>query len=343
MLAGAAPVTNVSLAPVANEGGFLTVSANAFLRTSANDFSSDGDITTLFDFGNVISFGQPLGTLDAVGDIDNDVSKSIISPTAGPLYYDFDLSDSLALPKTGDSVTVNEDINIPADIPLEKILDDPTVDTPGLSGGTVKPLVIDEPIQIATFTLPSVNSMLREGGALEVAAAVHTTQRAYESQLSAVIASNLNRDGILPATAPTRAQPVVAELARMVAFETVGQQPHIRPDETVQASDDLPLEPVQATPTTLQPVAAHMDDSSIFRTATNTTTNDETATHTFQAASPAGETTPNLAERIENDQQAARVTTFAEWPVLATVIAGYLLIERRSPQAIQAVPTLRRR
>ncbi len=240
-------------------------------------------------------------------------------------------------------VTTSDDITIPVDIPIKKIFDEPTVDTPGLSGGTIKPLVIDEPIQIAAFTLPSDNSALREGGALEVAAAVNTTRRAYESQLSAVIASNLNRDGILPATAPARAQPVVAELARMVAFETVGLQPHVRPDKTVQASDDQPIEPSQTTPATLQPVAAHLEDAPIFRTVTDKATSDETATKTSKAVSHVGKTTTNLAERIDNEHQAARVTNFAEWPVLATVIAGYLLIERRSPQAIQAVQTPPRR
>ena len=365
MLAGTALVANVSLAPVANEGGFITVSTNGFLRTSANDFSSDaisfnrsfGDFT-LFDFGNVISFDQVLGTLDAAGDSSGithgNIASSIASttagpttgPTTGPLYYDFDLSDSLVLPKTGESVTVNDDINIPVNIPveniLENILDEPAVDTPGLSGGTVKPLVIDEPIQIAAFTLPSVNSMLHEGGALEVAAAVHTTQRAYESQLSAVIASNLNRDGVLPATAPVRAQPVVAELARMVAFETVEQQA-VRTGETVQTADDLRIDPAPTTPATLQPVSAQLDSAPALRNSASEATSNDRVIRTTQAFLHDETTSPNLAERIDNEHQAARVTTFAEWPVLATVIAGYLLIERRSPQAAPTVQTPPRR
>ena len=359
MLAGTAIVADVSLAPVANEGGFITVSANGFLRTSANDFFSDavffngsfGDFT-LFDFGNVISFDQVLGTLDADGDSSGithgDIASSIASPaigpvagpTAGPLHYDFDLSESLVLPTTGDSTLAN----VEADSPLEKVLDEPSVDTPGLSGGTVKPLVIDEPIQVAGFTLPSVHSSRREGGVLAVATAVHTTQHDYESQLSAVIANNLNRDGKLPTTAPVRAQPVVAELARMVAFETVEQQQAIRTNEAVQAVDDHRIDSAPASPVMLQPVSAQLDTGPALRISASEATSDEQATHATHAIPHDEPTSPNLAERIDNEQQAARVATFAEWPVLATVITGYLLIERRSPQAVRAaqVPPRRR-
>jgi len=278
----------------------------------------------------------------------SNASKPITRAEGKPLFsgFDFDLLDTLTqnplLPKTKGDISLKDNVNASVDLPVDNLPDNfpegPTGDPPGLGGKTAKLLVIDEPIQLAAFSLPAVDSTKQEGGTLEVAAAVHTTQHAYESQLSAVIASNLDRNGILPATAPTRVQPVVAELARMVAFETVGQQPVVRADNSVQTTDSPRMTPAQTTPMTQQTISAQLDNTPTHRTSASKVARDVPATHTsFPAFLPASETTSNLAERIEAEQiehgeLAARVTTFAEWPVLATVIAGYLWIERRSPQ-----------
>ena len=366
MLSGVSLTTPVLLAPNVYEGGFITVSTAGFLQTEANNFLFDADSLsftangfTSFDFDYVVSdatvrFGQPLGTLNAVDDSGSGAALSIAAPTLGPTHgptlVEFDLSDTLFI-KPADPPVEKIDSSVEPKIVVDTSHDSLANVPQGLSGNTTKPLVIEDPIRIGPVSLNSRNtddSDVREGGALAVAAMVNTTQRAYETQLSAVIANNLNRDGLLPTAAPNRVRPVVAELARAVAFETIGQQ--AIPTSEIDRVIGGPLhEPSQTTQPTLEPVAAQPRDTpSAGDWAAGKAAIDATNTHTAIIFRDGEETSADLAERIENEQHAAQISiaTFAQWPTLATVIAGYLLLERRSDPsspAVQTPPRYRRR
>ena len=372
MLSGVSLTTPVTLVPTVYEGGFITVSSissTSFLQADANNFLFDVDRLsftasgfTSFGFGDVVSnnvvsdavvrgtivhFGQPLGSLNAVGDSDSDAASSIAAPTLGPTLVEFDLSHTLVVKPVNPPV---EKIDSPVKPKIDvNTSHDSLASAPaGLPGNTTKPLVIEDPIRIGPVSLNSRNaddSEVREGGALAVAAMVNTTQRAYETQLSAVIANNLNRDGLLPAAAPNRVRPVVAELARAVAFETIGQQ--AIPTSKIDRVIGGPLhEPSQTTQPTLEPVAAQLRDTPAANDwAAEKVARDATNTHAAIIPQDSEENSGNLAERIENEQHVAQISiaTFAQWPTLATVIAGYLLIERRRVPSSRMVQTPPRR
>ncbi len=347
MLSGISFTTNVSLVPIQSEGGFLTVNTNGFFSTTANNFLSDADsfnqpldVFALTYQWQLINTGQLLGAAaDTTG---NEAASSFATPTLRPTLLDFDLSDTLVLEppisSTGNSVTQDKEI-----IDVDDLHDNFSNDAPGLPGKTLKPLVIEDPIQIGTIPPNSDEFEQREGGALEVAAMVNTTQRAYETQLSAAIVHNLNRDGMLPTTAPTPTRPVVAELARAIAFETLGQQQGNQTGEMNRATSGQLREPTQATPQKIEPVSVQLRVTPAGRTSTEKAESNESSTQVYAASHVGEDSAAYLAERIENEQQAAQIATFAQWPTLATVIAGYLLIERRSPKSAQTVQTPPRR
>ncbi|NOZ40284.1 MAG: hypothetical protein GXP24_08675 [Planctomycetes bacterium] len=369
MLSGNSPVAHVSLALSAGEGGFITVSANSFLQTNANNFLFDagslnqtiGDFT-LLDIGQTVSFGEPLVTSGAASDFDLDSSAPVFTvnrtndlgidspfpaflgnetsgneanssiaptfgPTIGPSLYDLDLTDVQAqeplLPTTGNSDAL-DDKNTLAEDHTNAQTDGP----PGLQGKTTQLLVIEDPIQIVSSPLNTDRSGQREGGALEVATAVHNTQQAYETQLSAVIAHNLDRNAVLPTTVATPARPVVAEIARAVAFETLGQQRVISTGEIDRVKVQPLRESTEVTSPRLNPVAAQLRTTPADSTAAVNATIDAT-TQSSRALRSAKGTAANLVERIENEQQSAQIANFAQWPTLATVIASFLLIETR--------------
>ena len=69
---------------------------------------------------------------------------------------------------------------------------------------------------------PFTNSA--EGGPIEVALAVVETQQAFEAKMFSAVAALLDHENILAQPTPPVAQPFSGELARSVAFETVGLQ-----------------------------------------------------------------------------------------------------------------------
>ena len=340
MLSGSSLTTEFVNVSLVGEGGFLAVNTSGFLLTDANNFLFDADSfgqpTTRFGLSTQwqpTGVGQQIIVPNYSSTFDNEAASSI-APTIGPALYDFDLSGKQVLDVR--VLTSGED-DLSSD--NEKILvDNPPYaranDSPGLQGKTTKFLVNEDSIQIVASLRNSDRRDQREGGTLEVAAVVLTTQRAYETQLSAVIVSNLNRDGMLPTTAPTLRQPVVAELARAVAFETIGLRTEVQAVEATQMTEGPLVEP---TPSTLEPVATLQHVPSLRHPSATETMTGETTANTSTISGRSEDSATYLAERVENEQQAAQAIHFAQWPTLATLITGYLLIEHRSPQAAETV------
>lgn len=362
MLSGSSLTIEFDNGTLVGEGGFLAVNTSGFLLADANNFLFDADSfsqpTTGFGRSrqwHSVGAGQQITVPDFFGTHGDEAASSIALPATEPSFYDFGLSDSLVqeplLPTIGNGVLLVDGNDVSLDVPADDIDDDlfdePTNDSPRLSGGNAKMLVIDDPIQIVASQLNTDRHDQREGGTLQVAAVVHTSQRAYELQLSAIIAHNLNRDGVLPTTLPMQTQPVVAELARVVAFETLGQQEVIPKGDIDRVSRGQFREPTQATPLMLEPVSAQLRLTPVRRSSTNNSATDEIETHISKSSRGGEDSMANLAERVvervDDEQQAAQIITFAQWPTLATVIAGYLLVERRRPQAAQTVQTPPRR
>jgi len=367
----------VSISPV-QEGGFITVNANSFLLNGANDFLledvSFSSLTVeplLVDQWNFIR-AAGISRLDfrvAPEALPDDAGSNI---TISTVSQQIDVTvpvHGISITDTTDDAGFDQSLNSPSSEPqVQKSFVEPANDSISGNDENVKTLEVassaatnnrltknkptsnrptsnetdtsqdlaDETAELLAITLPVqvITNQPTEGGAIEVAQAVASTQRAYETQLSALIASNLDRDGFLPTSAPPRAQPVVAELARAVVFETVAQHDVFQVGSAEQAAEDRRVEPPQATPTAYAPVSAQRNDSPANRTG-NSRTGDSPTGLSLSAK--------ELAERMEDEQSSAQAATFAQWPTLATVITGYLLIERRSPSAAQMVQTPPRR
>jgi hypothetical protein len=89
-----------------------------------------------------------------------------------------------------------------------------------------------------------------EGGPIEVAQAVVETQQAFEAQVFSSVAALLDeQDHLAQPTAPV-GQPLSSELARSVAFETVGLEPTV---------DSAPFEDSQASSADISASAAVVD------------------------------------------------------------------------------------
>ncbi len=375
MLSGSSLTTEVANTSFAGEGGFLTVNTSSYLLNSVNNFLPDAysfsqptarlglsaqwhligadqqiiasDFTSLFEY----DISRPVFSADTTNDLgfdalfpaslgDEDTSSiaSTIGSSISPSHPDLNLSDVQVLKPLLPTIEVNDPL-VDENIIVDERQDTLANNRPGLPGNTAKLLVIEQPIQILTSPRYASEADQHEGGALEVAVAVHTTQRAYETQLSAVITSNLNRDGMLPTTVPMRVQPVIAELARAVAFETVALEETVQTSTAAKITEGPFIEAIQATPPALKPVAAQLRVRPVFRPTAVEATTVETTARVSISSRTGEDPSANLAERVENDQQTAWAMNFSQWPILATVIASYLLIERHSPQATQTVQT----
>jgi|GEM_PF-6876902 len=257
--------------------------------------------------------------------------------------HNFDVPDLQVVeplvPTANDPITLGTNLEI-----FDSVVDDNVEgdfgnkidDSSGLPGKTSRMLVIDESIQISSSQIAANQLEQREGGALGVFAAVITTQRAYESQLAEVIARNLDRDGTLPKLAQPQAQPLVAELARAIAFETMEPQRLVQADATEHVITDEGqfADPPQATPAVLEPAPVPASVTSVGyhslpeHRAIRETTGKLGSSHS--ANTKAGEHIAIPSGRVDDEQAAAHAVTYATWPLLATTIAaGYLIIERQ--------------
>jgi len=185
-----------------------------------------------------------------------------------------------------------------------------------------------------------------EGGAIEVTMVVDTTQQAYETQLSAVIASNLDRNGLLPVPVPPHAQPLFPELARSVAFEMAEQHSVSAAREAEQAMHrhragalQICLTALEGPSAQLRETSAHSRISSAGATSVEVATAIKAAAIAAALAGAPDEQPIGLQEPAEDDQQAAHATTFAQWPLLATAVASYLLVDRRTQNVARTEAT----
>lgn len=225
--------------------------------------------------------------------------------------------------------------------------EEPAVTSPGLAGKTPQLQIIDEPVQLAG-NLPEIDEREpREGGSLPVLSVVTAAQRAYEEQLTAVVANNLDRDGDLPSATPQPIRPIVAELAREVVFQMAVPQGETHDGEQPPTADELHRKPsqtssVEASRSVLNDSRADIDFNELSRrkdvidVAFEDVEEAETNKQVENAAAA-------KAKRIDGDRKQARATVFAHWPVAASVVASYLLIDRRSSSAVAAVQTPPRR
>lgn len=223
----------------------------------------------------------------------------------------------------------------------------PAVTSPGLAGQTPQLQIIDEPVQLAS-NLPEIDEReSREGGSLPVLSVVTAAQRAYEEQLTAVVANNLDRDGELPSATPQPIRPIVAELAREVVFQMAMPQHETHDGEQQPAADELHRKPSQTS--AADPGRSVSNDSRIAADFSERSTRKDVIDVAFQDIEEA-ETNEQaehaaaaIAKRIDGDRKQARATVFAHWPVAAGVVVSYLLIDRRSSSAVAAVQTPPRR
>ncbi len=290
--------------PNAGDGGFLAFDSSRFLQTKENDFLLDANgfspTMNFFDLGNLVS--------DNIGG-ESDLSGP---KTLGPIV-------------PADDAIATQDDGVNQNASSEDSQDDAL---PGLSGKTSRFSVINDSIQIVAYRSSTATSAKREGGTLEVAIAINTTQRAYETQLAAIVVHNLNHDETLPVAAPHRMQPIVAELARAVVFETLGQQPAISTGEVDHVTSEQLLQTTQIAPLTSETVSLRQDISQAHYSTTRKVIAEESATHDDEKPTLNGKSHANFAERVDDEQQAAFASTYAQWPALAAVIAGYLMVDR---------------
>ena len=106
----------------------------------------------------------------------------------------------------------------------------------GLSERSVQLVISEDGIRIELPSQEGGNAFTNsaEGGPIEVALAVVETQQAFEAKMFSAVAALLDHENILAQPTPPVAQPFSGELARSVAFETVGLQ---SPADSAQFDD----------------------------------------------------------------------------------------------------------
>ncbi len=311
--------------PMPEVGGFLTVSTDGLLNRGASNLLFDGSVQEPFA-GAVL--WESLDFSAGMHSFDNDQSE------LGGIPADSPTINQPVLPRDSTEKPVSE---TPEDAPTGAnnngshpiVLEDPPEIFPtevlaGLPAQSARILVIDEPLPIAERGLNSLNVTPGDGGTLEVAAAVATTQRAYQSQLYAATASRLDRGEALPVALPQPIQPPSSELAHAVADTPTGKR------NTFIESEPAPPRG------SLEPLSLRLHFPSSESAVSHENESEDTAQHTSATET---KSKGNLAERVENENQAGHATTFAQWPTLAAVVAGYLLIERSSPPVNSTVQT----
>ena len=157
----------------------------------------------------------------------------------------------------------------------------------------------------------------------------------------------LNTEDVLPAIPARPTHPVVAQLARPVAFETVTY-----PSSPLETSTNLPAKEAAAEAQELPDElnsnvsARSKNPAGLSRqeplSSTSKTTREESASQDLTDAEP-HKPSQTPAERIDQEHDTTLATTFATWPVLASVVASYLLAERHSRDREASVQTPPRR
>jgi len=143
-----------------------------------------------------------------------------------------------------------------------------------------------------------------EGGPIEVTQVVTETQQAYEAEVFAAVAAQLDAQDVLAQPAPPAAQPLASELARSVAFEMVGLEP---------SADTLQIDHSHGPSAALPVVPAVNSISALTETA----------------------------ETEEADE--SRALAFAQWPLFFSATLGLVLAgSRRRPQPAAAQQPPRR-
>ncbi len=223
---------------------------------------------------------------------------------------------------------------------VQEPVDQPFPDAPGISGKTAQLEVIDDVIQLVGYEQQTTTRDTAEGGAIQVASAIASTQRAYETQLSATIVRKLNDDATLP-TAPTpQRQPVLAELARAVAFETVSYQrsaSHTAHEQSVEV--ETPSEPETAT---ADSDLLSADDKTREDSSAESAVAQLDARHDPFVVEH-NEPRRRPAERIDDESDSTVTSIFTRWTALISIVASYLLIERRPRSPENTVQTPPRR
>ncbi len=267
------------------------------------------------------------------------VEVSLPAPVETPVSIETPTADSAL---AGDTL---KDVHF-EDNPTEAPADEPFPDAPGLAGKTAKLEVIDDVIQLVSADERASTRDAAEGGAIQVFAAIASTQRAYETQLSETVAGKLDDNEPLP-TSPTPARrPVLAELARAVAFETVSYR--------TGAANPSSAQPTGSESDALQTVPAELEterpDADSLSTADNTSEDSSQRSLATQLdagtdviASENIEPKRRPTERIDDEADSTVTSVFTRWTALISVVASYLLIERRPRSAETTVQTPPRR
>lgn len=306
------------------------------------------DIGSRYTIG-VTNFAE-IAIVDQLVPTTNDAPATYLSPSlellngfprSAPL--DLDVSLTVDPPAIDETLQDSEDLDgsptLSPELPLENSVSG--------SGEPPRLLVIDEPIQILASQDKGSRKPSDEGGVIQVFAAVAETQQAFETKLASAVVERLNEADVLPAIPARESQPVVAQLARAVAFETVSYQPSPQGNPTSLPTDDAPVE-TQELPTDLNssvsnggkpPAGVSMQDS--ISTSTKTTREEYTSRDVTDGVAHEASRVPT--ERIDQEHDKTLASTFATWPVLASVVASYLLVERHPHNREESVQTPPRR
>lgn len=147
-----------------------------------------------------------------------------------------------------------------------------------------------------------------EGGPIKVTQAVVEAQRAYETKVFAAVAAQLDEQDFLAQPAPPVEQPLSAELARSMAFESLELEPSSDP--------------------------ARLNDSSAPSAMLPPTSFDEDPL----ASKPAMDEEPT-------DDEPADALAFAQWPLLYSATVGAVLVgtRRRTRTGTAQLPPRRNR
>jgi len=147
-----------------------------------------------------------------------------------------------------------------------------------------------------------------EGGPIEVARAVVDTQQAYEAKMFSAVAALLDNENILVQPPPPVRRPLSGELARSVAFETVGLEP---------TADSV-----------------HFNDSHA-----------PSAALPASSVSAAISASAAAADAEEADTGPSRALAFAQWPLVFSATMGAVLVgsRRRSQSRAVQLPPRRNR
>lgn len=154
-----------------------------------------------------------------------------------------------------------------------------------------------------TQNADNASATLAEGGPIEVAQAVIETQRAYEAEIFAKVASQLDQRAALAQTSPPVARPLAGELARSVVFEVVGQE---------RSSENTPSHDESHGPNAARPTEVEGGSRAALA----------------------------LKDETEHDAQ-SRALAFAQWPLYFSAALGMALVgsrKRRQPGATQQPP-----